>query len=82
MLGIGSYLLPVIGTIAGLVMISLSRWWTTRQKLVAVALSVASFVVVLVLGGAIFLFAVSNQGPTPDGPAKPAIPSHIPSVMR
>lgn len=37
MLGIGSYLLPVVGTIAGLIMISLSRWWTTRPKVVATA---------------------------------------------
>jgi hypothetical protein len=47
-LGIGSYLLPVIGTVAGLIMVSTSRWWSTRQKIVAAVLSSGVCVIVLV----------------------------------
>ncbi len=63
MLGLGSYLLPVAGTIAGLVMICLSRWWTTRQKVAAVAISVLPGLMVMVVG--LVMFNVSS-GPRSD----------------
>lgn len=51
-LGVGSYLVPVIGTVAGLVMVSLSQWWTTSQKVVAAALSLSGAIALpLLLAG-------------------------------
>ena len=63
MLGIGSYVLPIIGTIAGLIMISMSPWWTTRQKVLASGISL--FAVLLVpLGIGFFLIAErTTEGP-------------------
>jgi hypothetical protein len=69
MLGIGSYLLPVIGTVAGLVMISLSRWWSTRQKVLAAVLSLAGAVVIPLVGFGVF-FA---SGATQNGPSQPVV---------
>jgi uncharacterized membrane protein len=68
MLGIGSYLLPVIGTVTGLVMVCLSTWWTTRQKIVAVVLSLLGALVVPVLVAALFLVSRSTTNIEPGGP--------------
>ncbi len=57
MLGIGSYLLPIIGTVAGLVMISLSPWWTGRQKLTAAAISLVGVILLPLAGVGYYLFA-------------------------
>jgi hypothetical protein len=78
-LGIGSYVLPIIGTIAGLVMISMSPWWTARQKVVAAVISLSGALLVpLVLG----LFLLANQGPTQQAPVPvvsfDSAPSHRP----
>ena len=65
MLGVGSCLLPVIGTIAGLVMVALSRWWTTRQKVVAVALSLSGLVVLPLIAASILVVGRTDSGPRP-----------------
>lgn len=67
MLGLGSYLLPIIGTIAGLLMVALSPWWTTRQKVVAAAISLSSAVIVPLVGLSLFMVADSSiqQHPAP-----------------
>ena len=57
MLGLGSYLLPIIGTIAGLVMISMSPWWTGRQKLLAAAISLSGVILLPLIGVSFYLFA-------------------------
>ena len=79
MLGIGSYLLPVIGTVAGLVMVWMSQWWSTRQKVVAAVLSLAGLVVIPLVGFGVFFAAGANQnGPGPSQPivsGEPAVPS-------
>jgi HAAS domain-containing protein len=70
MLGIGSYLLPVIGTVAGLVMVSMSRWWSTRQKVLAAVLSLAGVLVIPLVGFALFAARTTQNSP---GPAEPVI---------
>ncbi|GIH05651.1 hypothetical protein Rhe02_37180 [Rhizocola hellebori] len=68
MLGVGSYLLPIIGTAAGLVMIALSPWWTARQKLAAAAISLTGLVLVPLVGMGLFLVSSSTyqeQSPVP-----------------
>ncbi len=70
MLGIGSYLLPVIGTVAGLVMISVSSWWSIRQKVLAVILSASGAIVVPLLG--LGLFAARAE-PGDSGPSRPTV---------
>jgi 4-amino-4-deoxy-L-arabinose transferase-like glycosyltransferase len=68
MLGIGSYLLPLVGTVAGLTMVSMSRWWSTRQKVVAAVLSLAGVLVIPVIGIGIFAARTSQKGPGPSQP--------------
>lgn len=65
MLGIGSCLLPIIGTVAGLVMVAISPWWTARQKLAAAALSLAGILIVPLIAASFFLTARMNTGPNP-----------------
>jgi uncharacterized membrane protein len=80
MLGLGSYLLPVIGTVAGLVLVSMSKWWTTRQKAVAIALSLSGLIVVPLLLGAVFLAAPTQTGGGTSGPVPaPTAPAPSPS---
>ena len=82
MLGIGSYLLPVIGTVAGLVMVSMSRWWSTRQKVMATVLSLAGLLVIPLIGISLFVARTSQSGPGPSEPiisGQPAVPAPTPS---
>jgi hypothetical protein len=77
MLGIGSYVLPVIGTVAGLIMVSMSRWWSTRQKVVAALLSLAGVLVIPLIGIGILAARTSESGPGPSTPVisgQPAVP--------
>jgi hypothetical protein len=77
MLGIGSYVLPVIGTVAGLIMVSMSRWWSTRQKVVAALLSLAGVLLIPLIGIGIFAARTSENGPGPSTPVisgQPAVP--------
>jgi hypothetical protein len=82
MLAIGSYVLPVIGTVAGLTMISMSRWWSTRQKVVAALLSLAGVVAIPIVGFLVlFPLGTAQNGPRPatpivsGQPAMPAVPA-------
>ena len=82
MLGIGSYLLPVVGTVAGLIMISMSRWWSTRQKIVAALLSLAGVLVIPLVGIGILAARTTQNGHGPSAPIvswQPAVPSPTPS---
>ena len=74
MLGIGSYLLPVVGTVAGLIMVAMSRWWSTRQKVLAAVLSLAGVLVVPLVGLSIFAAGPKQHGPGPSAPIVQEIP--------
>jgi uncharacterized membrane protein len=79
MLGIGSYLLPIIGTVAGLIMVTMSPWWTARQKVIAVAISLCGAVVVPLLALGVFLAAASpSQKPSLPIETVAPLPSHRP----
>jgi uncharacterized membrane protein len=62
MLGLGSYVLPVVGTIAGLIMIALSPWWNRRQKFVAATLSLSGAIVMPLIAAGIFAAGPAEQG--------------------
>ena len=81
MLGVGSCLLPIIGTVAGLVMVSLSPWWTKRQKVTAAVLSLAGIVLVPLVAASFLLAVRADSGPmTPVIDYRPApVLSHIPT---
>jgi hypothetical protein len=74
---VGSYVLPVIGTVVGLVCAWMSPRWTTRQKSIATALSVLPLLLLVV--GAAALFAGTSVSSTVPVPAVPVV-SSIPEV--
>jgi hypothetical protein len=72
-LAAGSYLVPIVGTTVGLVCTWMSPRWTTRQKSIATALSVLP--VLLIVAGAVALFAGSSVSSTAPAPADPFVSS-------
>ena len=55
LLGLGPFVLPLVGPLVGLVLALSSQRWTRRDKTVAVALSVAPAVLLVVLFAAVLL---------------------------
>jgi hypothetical protein len=74
---VGSYVVPVIGTVVGLVCAWMSPRWTTRQKSIATAMSVLPLL--LLIAGAAALFVGSSVSSTVPAPVVPVI-SSIPEV--
>jgi hypothetical protein len=77
-LAAGSYLLPVVGTMVGLVCAWMSPRWTTRQKSIATALSVLPLVVIV--AGGVALFAGSSVSSTVPAHVAPVVVSPAPEV--
>jgi uncharacterized membrane protein len=78
-LGLGSYVLPIVGTVVGLVLICMSKWWTTGQKALAVGLSLLGAIVIPLLLGALFL--ASEEGTPVRAPIEIGVPA-VPEPTR
>lgn len=64
---VGAFLVPILGPVAGMMLVWLSRVWSTRQKLVVSGIAVA--IVVLPIVG---LLSVGAQGDVMEGSLIPA----------
>lgn len=66
--GIGSFLVPVLGTIAGGVLVCTSRMWSTREKLWALLSPFVAVVLALVIG-------VITQASSSSSSGNPLVPA-------
>ncbi len=74
----GTFVIPVVGPLIGLVLVWASVRWTRREKSVATVLTLLPGVV-LAVGLALFLFPVAGNGVGGSGPVEPVV-SSVPAV--
>ena len=73
---VGGIVLPVLGTVAGLVMVWFSTAWTRTEKWVATLIPVAVVVLLGATGVVVAVASTGQAGPAGDGPS-PLIPGPV-----